>query len=495
MRNSGRYPLAGRGDINTYAVFAETDRELLGGKGRLGVILPTGIATDATTQYFFKNLVENAAIASLYDFENRKPLFEAVDSRFKFCLLTLTGRNLREPAANFAFFVHDPTELDRPGVRFALSPEEITLLNPNTGTCPIFRSRRDAEITLGIYRRVPVLNREKDPDGNLWGVKFMTMFHMSNDSNLFQTRDELEANGWVLRGNVFYKGAQEMLPLYQGMMADFYNHRAADVVRSLSAEKRQNQPRYLTDDDRADPNRVALPQYWVNSAEVNLQADWIAGFSEVTSPTNERTLVIYALPRVALGHKVIILSSPQPSRYRAAMLAMLASFASDFLVRQKLGGTSLGQYVLKQLPALEPTTFDQSNPWGASDSLVDWIASRVARLCYTAHDMVDFASSLGISRGPYVWDMEERRSIKAELDAAFFHLYGIGRDDVDYIMETFPIVKRKDMAEYGEYLTKRMILEIYDAMAAAELGGDLYESPFDAEGQSPPVKGAGGHNV
>lgn len=128
-----------------------------------------------------------------------------MDSRFKFCLLTLVGRDSREPEADFAFFAHDPTDLQRPNVRFTLSPDEITLLNPNTGTCPVFRTRRDAEITIGIYRRVPILIREGDPDGNPWGIKFMTMFHMSNDSHLFRTREELEDDGWVLNGNVFEK--------------------------------------------------------------------------------------------------------------------------------------------------------------------------------------------------------------------------------------------------------------------------------------------------
>lgn len=205
LRMSGRYPLAGRGDINTYAAFAESNRNLLGGIGRLGVILPTGIATDATTQFFFKDLVENGSIASLFDFENAKPLFDGVHRSFKFCLLTLVGRDLREPEANFAFFAHNPTDLLRGDATFTLTPEEITLLNPNTGTCPVFRSRRDAEITLGIYKRVPVLIREGDPDGNPWGIKFMTMFHMSNDSHLFHTREELEDDGWVLNGNVFEK--------------------------------------------------------------------------------------------------------------------------------------------------------------------------------------------------------------------------------------------------------------------------------------------------
>jgi hypothetical protein len=212
LRISGRYPLNGRGDVNTYAVFAELFRTLTGPRGRSGVIVPTGIATDATTQYFFKDLVGTATLAALYDFENRAQIFPAVDSRMKFCLLTVAGRDEHEDAAWFAFFLHDPAAIDT--ARFRLTPEEITLLNPNTGTCPIFRTRRDAEITLGIYRRVPVLVNEAkvaagDPDGNPWGVSFMTMFHMSNDSHLFRTREELESDGWTLRGNVFERYVDE----------------------------------------------------------------------------------------------------------------------------------------------------------------------------------------------------------------------------------------------------------------------------------------------
>ena len=204
LRNSGRYPLTGRGDINTYAVFAEVSRTLLDARGRMGMILPTGIATDATTQFVFKDLVTRGSLASLFDFENRKPLFDGVDSRFKFCLLTLAGRGVTAAQGEFAFFAHDPSDLLKENARFELTPEEIQLLNPNTGTCPVFRTRRDAEITLGIYRRAPVLINGNDPvNGNPWGIKFATMFHMSNDSHLFHTREELEANGWTLNGNVF----------------------------------------------------------------------------------------------------------------------------------------------------------------------------------------------------------------------------------------------------------------------------------------------------
>ncbi|MGZ4651227.1 MAG: Eco57I restriction-modification methylase domain-containing protein, partial [Kineosporiaceae bacterium] len=175
LRASGRYPLNGRGDINTYAVFAEATRNLIDAHGRMGIILPTGIATDATTQHYFRDLVRSAALVSLYDFENSKPLFEGVHRSFKFCLLTVGGRGQRESAADFAFFLHDPLELRQPDVRFALKPDEIELLNPNTGTCPIFRSRRDAEITLKAYRKLPVLVRQDSPYGNLWGVSLMQM--------------------------------------------------------------------------------------------------------------------------------------------------------------------------------------------------------------------------------------------------------------------------------------------------------------------------------
>lgn len=205
LRLSGRYPLNGRGDVNTYAVFTELFRSLTGPRGQSGVIAPTGIATDATTQYFFKDLVTTASLVALYDFENARPIFDGVHRSFKFCLLTMSGRSLQTPAASFAFFLHDPGDIA--SSEFELTPEEITLLNPNTGTCPIFRTRRDAEITLGIYRRVPVLIKEGDPDGNPWGISFMTMFHMSNDSHLFHTREELEDDGWVLEGNVFVKNA------------------------------------------------------------------------------------------------------------------------------------------------------------------------------------------------------------------------------------------------------------------------------------------------
>jgi very-short-patch-repair endonuclease len=201
LRGSGQYPLTGRGDINTYSVFAERVRSLLNIRGRAGIIVPTGIATDATNQCFFADLVEQGQLASLFDFENRQRLFPAVDSRMKFCLLTLAGSWQPTPAS-FAFFATRADHLRDPRRLFSLTPQDIARINPNTRTLPVFRTRQDAELTRAIYERVPVLVNERTGE-NPWDVRFMAMFHMSNDSHLFRTRAELEKQGYRLVGNVF----------------------------------------------------------------------------------------------------------------------------------------------------------------------------------------------------------------------------------------------------------------------------------------------------
>jgi hypothetical protein len=459
--SSAHYPLCGRGRIKTDPLFAELSRALLAAVGRSGMILPTGIATDATTQYFFKDLVEHGAIASLYDFENRKPLFEAVDSRFKFCLLTLTGRELREPAADFAFFAHDPTDLDRPGVRFALSPEEITLLNPNTGTCPVFRTRRDAEITLGIYRRVPVLMKDGDPKGNCWNLRFMQgMFNMTSDSHLFQTREVLLEDGWMLDGNIFERGNRRMLPLYESKMIHQYDPRWATYLPDGSI-------RDVRPDEKRDPSFVIMPRYWVDEGEAikrSGQHELASMFAwrGIARTTDIRTAIGCIAPEYPGGGNYDIALGLSGQRL-SLFAAMFSSFAFDYVVRQKLSNMHLQFSVVKQLPVLNPDSVDQQPRWDPAGVLGAWLHDRVESL-------------------QEQWEID-RMHIRAELDAAFFHLYGIERDDVDYIMETFPIVKRKDIAAHGEYRTKRLILEIYDAMAEAEATGIPYASPFDGAGK------------
>lgn len=489
VRNSGAYPLCGRGDINTYSVFAELKRRIVRSTGRIGTIVPSGIATDDTTKFFFQDIMERQSLVSLFDFENRQGIFPGVHRSYKFCLLTLTGR--ARPAkggAEFVFFAHKTEELRDPERRFSLSAADIALVNPNTRTCPLFRSRRDAELTKEVYKRIPVLVAEAGPSAeetNLWGIRFSTMFHMANDSGLFRTEQQLESDGWRLEGNVFVRGNQRYLPLYEAKMSQLWDHRAADVVRSLTAQQRQAQPRAIDEEEHKNPQRLAKPLYWVDEKECQVAGTewdkhWLIGFTNVTSPTNERTCLPTALPWAAVGHSMPLILPSAPPRLCAFLLANLSSFVLDYLVRQKLGGVNLTFFIVRQLPVFPPNKALEPARWHVQASLEEWVSVRVAELVYTAWDMQPFAVDLGYSNvPPFRWDSERRFLIRCELDAAFFHLYGIERADVDYIMETFPIVKRKDEATFGEYRTKRLILERYDAMQRAMVSGVPYQSPLE----------------
>ncbi|MGQ9825675.1 MAG: Eco57I restriction-modification methylase domain-containing protein, partial [Desulfotomaculales bacterium] len=234
LRASGRFPLTARGDINTYSVFAELFSQLLCPGGRAGVVLPTGIATDDTNKHFFAHLVETGRLASLYDFENREGIFPAVDSRYKFSLLTMRGRGEEKIPLRFAFFLTRPVQLHDGRRVFELSPEDLALFNPNTRTCPVFRTREDAELTKKIYRRVPVLMNEHKGE-NPWGVTFKQgLFNMSSDSHVFRTMQELEDQGYVLMhgrdlgrpdGLCYVRGDEIWLPLYEAKMIWQFDHR------------------------------------------------------------------------------------------------------------------------------------------------------------------------------------------------------------------------------------------------------------------------------
>jgi hypothetical protein len=100
--------------------------------------------------------------------------------------------------------------------------------------------------------------------------------------------------------------------------------------------------------------------------------------------------------------------------------------------------------------------------------------------------MESFARDLGYDEAPFRWDEERRFKIRAELDAAYFHLYQVERGDVEFIMDTFPIVKRKDEQLYGAFRTKELILNVYDAMAEAARTGEPYQTILDPPpGQGP----------
>jgi hypothetical protein len=477
VRDSGRFPLCGRGDVNTYSIFAELARLLAGKSGRAGIIVPSGIATDDTTKFFFRDITESHALASLYDFENRKGIFPGVHRSYKFCLLTMVGGS-RAAAADFVFFALAVDELREPQRRISLSAEDIALLNPNTRTCPIFRTKRDAEITKAIYRRVPVLIKEGPPEENPWGIQFLRMFDMSNDSHLFRTREQLAAEEFSLHGNIFLRGETTYLPLYEAKMTNLFDHRHGSVVGADNLSELSGVPAQATTDaEHRDPHFSPLPRYWVEAAEVmkrirsiGWQKRFFINTRDVARSTDVRTAIQAVIPAYGVGHKAPLILPFAHQDLLPAFYAAMNSFCFDYLIRQTIGGASLSYFILKQTPVPPPERLR---------SIYQLVRPRVLELTYTAWDIRPFAIDQGYAGPPFVWNEERRFVIRCELDAAFFHLYGISRDDVDYIMETFPIVKRKDERDFDEYRTKRVILEIYDEMERAKVTGKPYQTRLD----------------
>lgn len=491
IRQSGRYPLCGRGDVNTYSIFAENMRQVLGAKGRMGCIVPSGIATDDTTKYFFRDIVETQTLASLYSFENEEFIFPAVHHATKFCLLTVAGAKMRQKAADFVFFARQTIDLQDEKKHFSLSVEDIKLLNPNTHTCPIFRSKRDMELTKAIYQRAPVLMKEGPVEENPWNIKFNSIFHMANDSHLFSTREQLEMAGWQLMGNIFQRGDEQYLPLYEGKMIWHFDHRFAHAGEPKGGTFLRGSSEYLSEEEHKDPRNLPLPRYWVHETHMldylRSRHKTFLAFRTVTASTNTRAIICSAIPVVPCGHSLVIgLIGREYAPETLFLSTSMSSLAFDYVARQKTG-INLSLFILKQFPILLPESYINTCQWDKRGTLGDWILIRALELTYTAWDMEPFAKNCGYAGPPFRWDEERRFLLRCELDAAYFHLYGIARDDLDYIMETFPIVKRGDERLYDEYRTKRVILEIYDAMQQAIESGVAYETWLEPGPANPAV--------
>ncbi|XXF81228.1 N-6 DNA methylase [Myxococcaceae bacterium GXIMD 01537] len=483
IRQSGRYPLCGKGDVNTYAIFAEHNRSILGPRGRAGFIVPTGIATDDTTKDYFGTLVNERELASFYSFENEEFVFPGVHHAFRFALLTV-ARGQSEGATDLVFFARQVSALDDSERHFSLTPADFETLNPNTRTCPTFRSRRDTDINLAMYRRTGILWREDVPDGNPWGLRFMAMLHMANDSGLFRTRTELEAAGWKLEGNHFVLDKQRALPLIEAKMVHHFDHRFGTYEGQTDAQGNQGKLPELDAAAHADPKRLTFPKYWVAENELSSRLDdrwqrgWLLGWRDICRSTDQRTTIASLIPRSGTGDTFLLAMPSVDPRAIAALYSNLCSFALDYAARQKVGGTHLKYHTFKQLPVFAPTVYGDDAAWSRGTTLRDWILPRVLELTFTAWDLEPFARDVGDDGPPFLWDRERRFMLRAELDAVFFHLYGVSRDDADYIMDTFPVVKKNDEKAYDEYRTKRVVLERYDALAAAAASGKPYISPL-----------------
>ena len=484
IRASGHYPLLGGGDINLYSLFVERSLRLVKPGGLVGLLTPSGIYADKTAARFFKSVSTTGRVAGIFDFENRRlgtdqpPFFPDIDSRFKFCALIVGGPERTFPETHCGFFLPDPRNIDDPDRVFTLAPDDFARVNPNTGTAPVFRTRRDADLTRRIYRDHPVLvEHSADGDRRVWPVRYSTMFHMTNDSHLFRTAAQMEDEGFYpVQGNRWKRGQEIYLPLYEGKMVQAFDHRAASVVVNPQNLNRPGQPREATPEEHSNPHWLPDPQFWVSedSYEWPWPLQWVLGFKEITAPTNRRTVIASLFPRAAFGNKspIFLPAIGDPEETAAAykdcavlLAANLNSIALDFVARQKVHGQTLNLYLLEQFPLIASDAYFRHF---GDRTAADLVRDHVLRLTYTAHDMAPFARDLGHHGPPFPWDEEARRHLRARLDALYFHLYGLDRDDAAYILSTFPIIQRQDRAQFGHYRTRDLILAYMNALTAGD---------------------------
>lgn len=505
----GRFPLTGRGDVNTYALFAELFLSLTSKRGRTGVIVPTGIATDATTAEFFGRLLQERRLFSLHDFQTGLGYFDRIGhARFKFCLLT-TGQSGAGPEqAQFSFFSRTKEEFSDPRRHFTLSREAISRINPNTVTAPLFRTTTDADLTSAIYARVPVLIEEaKGTAGNPWGLSFMAMFHMANHSGLFRTATQLHEVGFVhegrdwsapigiaprqgalslaggrdettlpLQGGTPGRNSERYVPLYEAKMTHQFDHRWQTFDAGATGD---DASRRVTEDEKRDPTFEASPRYWMLDHEIeerlvtkNWTHKWLLGWRDIARSTDERTLISAIVPVSGCGDKFLLMFPTASPRLCAALYGSLNSFVCDYVVRQKLGGTSFKYFVMRQIPVLPPSFY--------SDRHLNFVIPRVLELTYTSHSMTSFARDLGYDDAPFAWNEDRRAHLRAELDAWYARAYGLTRDELRYILdpadvkgpdypsETFRVLKKNEIAHFGEYRTGRLMLEAWDQMERTE---------------------------
>jgi hypothetical protein len=378
--------------------------------------------------------------------------------------------------ARFAFFLGNAEQLKDSRRSFTLSAADIARLNPNTHTCPIFRSQKDAEITKGIYQRVPVLWDEAEGDGNPWGITFRQgLFNMTSDSSLFRNsrrRDELT----------------DPLALYEAKMIHQFDHRWATYAGE------GDDSRDMTDAEKEDVNQTVTPRYWVAREEVQrLLADkgwtrnWIFGWRGVARATDERSVIGAIFPAVGAGNSLhLVMPNEKNSAASVGVLSgSMSSLVLDFVARTKLGGINFNFFIPKQLPVLAPSAYTRSD--------FDKIVPRVLELTFTANDLKCFYNDVlaensgwdtrpNVNRGqPWRWNPERRAIIRAELDAIYARLYGLTREDLRYILdptevmgtdypsESFRVLKDKEIRHLGEFRTQRLVLAAWDKLEQGEL--------------------------
>lgn len=493
INNSRNYFLANKGDLNTYALFTELNLKLINvSNGRVGIVIPSGIATDSPLKDFFEYLVLNNKIISLFDFENRKgKYFATLHTKTKYCLFT-AGHNFKGESL-FGFYLNYVEEIKDKSRVFSLSKSDFLLLNPNTKTCPIFKNTTDAKIVKEIYKKVPIFYKEGN--SNEWDFTITEMIHMSSDSDKFLMANQGES--------------LKTLPLIEGKMIFLYNSRYSNASFSEDEEAIRGTNDALSENELKDPYTYSKPRFVIDSKyfpEKFINYKYFLVTRKVSDVMNERTFIVSIVKRAFIGNSLQTFAFNRAFDY-VLFQANASAIIFDYVLRQKLGGKNIAQFIINQLPVFSKVAYQNSDllkivpsvlelnynhwdikafaddVWKEADADLSaaiqqqWEANRVATGGHewAPPDWCEIEPE-GCPLPPFKWDEERRAVLKAELDAIYAKLYGLTTEDLRYILdpqdvygpdfpgETFRVLKEKEIKQFGEYRTRRLVLEAWERL-------------------------------
>lgn len=464
IRDGDLYPLAARGRFNLYAVFCELSTHRVS-SARVGILVPSGIALDDTYSAYFADLMKSKRIASLTSFYEIRRFFIGTDSRKPFCAL-IVGEQETATETDFVFDVKSIGELADAHRHVRMTYAEISDYNDNSFTAPIFATQSDRTIFRSWIAARPPLVRSPvflDTKQGLFNLKTF-----SRDFRKFSQRD---TNATWCR-------------VWEAKMFDSYDHRFGDFALATAQSESRELPQVATALLR-DPSYSPRSRHYILQRKVEERipsewtAPWLIAWRDITNAASARTARFAVLPREGVGHNAGLLFLNTVGRTLALeILACLNSIPFDYLARQRVGGLHLTGVLLKQIPVLA----DFTHPFGRM-----FYRRRVLELTYTATDLAAFASEFGYDGPPFAWDASRRHVLRCEIDAAQFIAYGATAEQVRFVLETFRVLRDNDESDFGEYRTRRLILEIYERMQQAKDSGVEYQTMLDPPPADPRV--------
>jgi hypothetical protein len=524
VRHSGLFPLGSSGKINTYRLFAELAATLVGSRGRSSQVLKSGIVSAQEGQELFRSWIRDRRVVEVREFINTKLIFPDVVANERFCWLTLLGKDAAGVSATYAFGLETIQEARDRSRSFTALPEELALVNPSDHSVPPVSSQSDYCLILRIHRSAQAL-RIDESKVNPWAVHYAQgHLNSASASGLFadNTLEELQSRGATLdRRNWFHVDDEYFIPLYEGKYIAQLNHRFSSFAGVPQSRRFgvKAEAVNVANEQLDDPNFEIQPRYWLRSSDANTRFaskdthyEWLFGFRDVCRAiVDARTVQACILPRLPCldGVPLLVFEGDREAAAQTAILfnSLWGSFVFDYTAREKIHGAHLTKAIAYQLPIPSHTAFDRQE-FGCTYQ--DFVRARSLELTVVSNSLIPFARDAGYNGPSFRWNDERRFLLRCELDAAYFHLYLAStrngewlpaeresaqdltllkatfptpRAAVVHIMDSFPVLRRREEELHGEYRSKRVVLDIYDRMRRAIEAGEPYKTVLD----SPPA--------